>query len=455
MPDTSNVALLEERLNHPEHAMRLRALHELKHLADAGKVSVEPERPWVNVHCHSTYSYNAHGFSVSRVAWECYKRGLAVGGIVDFDVLDGVDEALEASDALHCRFTAGLESRVYVEDFDGVVLNSPNEPAIAYTMGQGFVGTPMPGSRAERTLKSMASCAAKRNRALVERVNAHLEEVVLDYERDVLSLTPSGNATERHICEAYDLKGREVFPDPVRRARFWAGRLFVSEPEVARVMDAPVPFRDMIRKKLMKYGSPGYATPEPTNFPTLAQTVSMVRESGAMPMYAWADGTSPGEEDVELLLDYFRGAGQVGINIVPDRNWNLRDPDEKARKVLRLNEIVKAARGRHLPISVGTEMNRATQPMVDRFDAPELKPHAQTFLEGARIIWGHSLLMRHGAFGYLSEAADEAFRKDPVRKNAFFAEVGARPVPHGRALAALRAACRGGSPKAILSALKG
>ena len=455
MPHTSDVATLEERLNHPQHAMRLRALHELKHLADAGKVSVDPERPWVNVHCHSTYSYNAHGFSVSRVAWECYRRGLAVAGIVDFDVLDGVDEALEASDALNYRLTAGLESRVYVEDFDGVVLNSPNEPAIAYYMGQGFVKAPAPGSRAERTLKSMASCAVKRNRALVERVNAHLEEVVLDYERDVLPLTPSGNATERHICEAYDLKGREVFPDRVRRARFWAGRLFVSEPDVARIMDAPVPFRDMIRKKLMKVGSPGYATPEPANFPTLAEAVSMIRESGALPMYAWMDGTTAGEEDTELLIDYFCGAGQAGINIIPDRNWNLRDPDEKALKVSRLNEIVKAARGRHLPISVGTEMNRSTQPIVDRFDAPPMKPHAQTFLEGARIIWGHSLLMRHGGFGYLSEAADDAFRRDPVRKNAFFAEVGAKPAPHGRSLAALRDACRAGSAKAILSALEG
>ena len=80
-----------------------------------------------------------------------------------------------------------------------------------------------------------------------------------------------------------------------------------------------------------------------------------------MPMYAWANGTTPGEEDTELLLDYFRGTGQVGINIIPDRNWNLRDPDEKSLKVMRLNEIVKAARGRHMPIGVNNSKHPRKQ----------------------------------------------------------------------------------------------
>lgn len=453
MPHSASPEHLEERLNHPDHAMRLRALHELKHLAETGKVSVAEERPWVNVHCHSTCSYNAHGFSVSRVAWECYRRGLAVAGIVDFDVLDGVDEALEASDALHFRFTAGIESRVYVQDFDGIVLNSSNEPAIAYYMGQGFVQSPAPGSPAAETLGRMSDCAAKRNRALVQRVNDYLGDVALDYDKDVLPLTPAGNATERHICEAYDLKAQQVFPDPGKRAHFWAATLRVSEGEVARILDQPVPFRDTVRSQLMKYGSPGYVTPDPESFPTLAETVEMIRACGAMPMYAWVDGTTPGEEDTELLLDYFCSAGQVGINIIPDRNWNLKDRGEKALKVSRLNDIVAAARNRHLPISAGTEMNRATQPLVDHFDAPELRPHTETFLEGARIIWGHSLLMRHGGFGYLSGRAGAAFKGDPVRKNAFFAQVGARPVPHGKSLKAIRDACRAGSPKDILAAL--
>ncbi len=446
-------AQIEARLDHPDRTERLRALRELKHLADTGALPTDDPRPWVNVHCHSFHSYNAHGFSPSRIAWEMYRRGLNVAGIVDFDVLDGVDEALAASDALLFKFTAGMETRIYVKEFEGVVVNSPNEPAIAYYMGQGFVRGPAPGSDAARTLRRLGECAAARNLAILNKVDEYLEDVTLDYDQDVLPLTASGNATERHMCEAYDTKACDVFPDRKRRARFWAAKLRMAEQDIRRIMDDPVRFRDTMRYRLMKYGSPGYVSPEPKNFPTHEETVSMIRACGAMPMYAWMDGTMPGEEDVELLLDFFCSAGQVGINIIPDRNWNYRDPAEKSLKVAKLNEVIARARSRHFPISIGTEMNRASQPLVDHLDAPELKPHVDVFLEGGQIIWGHSLLLRHGGFGYVSPQADAAFGKDVVRKNKFFRDVGARPVPHGSTLQALRAASKAGDPRRVLRAL--
>ena len=36
--------------------------------------------------------------------------------------------------------------------------------------------------------------------------------------------------------------------------------------------------------------------------------------------------------------------GAVALNIVPDRNWNLKDPAERALKVQKLYEIVDLAR---------------------------------------------------------------------------------------------------------------
>jgi len=453
MKDTANVKALEEQLDAPERRLRIKALRELKHLADTGKISVDAPRPWVNMHCHSFYSYNAHGFSPSRIAWESFRRGLNASGVVDFDVLEAVDEVLEASDAIHARFTAGIESRVYVKEFEGSVLNSPNEPAIAYYMGQGFVRLPSANSKAAATLYRMAECAAARNRAMMDRLNAFLEDVVLDYEKDVLPLTPAGNATERHMLAAYDSKAREVMPDRRRRAHFWAGKLRVAEREIARAMDNPVEFRNLARQRLMKYGSPGYVAPDPRSFPTLEAAVDMIRACGAMPMYAWLNGTTPGEEDAELLLDFFCSAGAVGLNIIPNRNWNLHDPSEKASKVGKLNEIIRLAKERHLPICVGTEMNSVAQPWVDHFDVPELKPHVETFLAGAQIIWGHALLLRHGGFGYLSPQSEVVFARDTLRKNRFFREVGARPVPHGVALKALREASRNGDERGVLRAL--
>ena len=452
MPATT--AAIEQQLNHADRAVRLHALRELKHLADAGRISVEPARPWVNMHCHTTFSYNAHGFSPSRVAWEMYRRGLTAAGTVDFDVLDAVDEVLAASDALLFRFTAGIESRVYVPDMPKDVFSSPNEPGIAYYMGQGFVSLPPAGSPAARTLARMAESARARNLGVVERVNGHLGDVTIDYAADVLPLTPAGNATERHMLQAYDEKAQRVFPDAARRAQFWAAKLAMSAGDVQRMMPDTVAFRNTLRTKLMKYGSPGYVTPEPASFPPLKEAVAMILACGAIPMYAWLDGTSSGESDTDLLLDFFAGEAGFGLNIIPDRNWNLRDPADRARKVAKLNEIIAKARERNVPLCVGTEINNAVQPMVDHFDSPELRPHAQVFLDGALVLWGHSLLLRHGGFGYNSPQAQTAFRKDAGARNAFFREVGARPVPHGNALQTLRSASRSGDAKAVLRALE-
>ena len=445
---------LEEALNQPDRSGRLRALRELKALADSGAVRTEPPRPWVNMHCHSFHSYNAHGFSPSRIAWEAHRRGLAAAGVVDFDVLDGLDETLAAGDALRSKLTMGIETRVYIQDFARDVINSPNEPGISYFMGQGFAQAPPAGSPAARTLQRLKDCSVVRNLAVMENVNRFLAAVTVDYARDVLPLTASGNATERHLLLAYDLQAQKVMPDRARRAKFWASKIQMQEQEVAALMNDPVRLRDTLRKRLMKYGGPGYAPPDPKNFPPLAEVVEMIRACGAMPISTWLDGLSAGEQDTELLLDYYSSAGQVGVNFIPDRNWNLRDPAEKALKLAKFNEAIAAARDRHLAICIGTEMNSATQPLVDHFDAPEMKPHVPVFLEGAHIIWGHSLLLRHGGLGYVSPQAEAAFGRDVARKNAFFREVGEQPVPHGNRLQALRTASRAGDCKAVLRALQ-
>jgi hypothetical protein len=42
-----------------------------------------------NLHLHSFFSYNALGWSPSRIAWEAYQRGWYAVGLCDFDILDG------------------------------------------------------------------------------------------------------------------------------------------------------------------------------------------------------------------------------------------------------------------------------------------------------------------------------------------------------------------------------
>ena len=134
----ANATELEEALNQPDRAGRLRALREAQGAGGLGAVRIEPPRPWVNMHCHSFHSYNAHGFSPSRIAWEAHRRGLAAAGVVDFDVLDGLDETLAAGDALRSKLTVGIETRVYIQDFARDVINSPERAGHLLFHGTGL-----------------------------------------------------------------------------------------------------------------------------------------------------------------------------------------------------------------------------------------------------------------------------------------------------------------------------
>ncbi len=191
----------------------------------------------VNLHAHTFFSYNAYGYSPSKFAWLARKRGLAAAGIVDFDVLDALEEFWAAGKLLGLKRCASLESRVFVPEFATRVINSPGEPGIAYHMGVGF-----PREVKHPLLSQMRRTSEARNRELVRRVNDFLKPVGLDYDKDVLPLTPNGNATERHICEAYSRKGD---------AAFWKSKIGDCPADAGK-------FQALIRSKMMKKGGPGY-----------------------------------------------------------------------------------------------------------------------------------------------------------------------------------------------------
>jgi hypothetical protein len=68
------------------------------------------------------------------VSWAKAERLFSVG-LIDFDVLDGVDEFLAASRELDVRASCGVETRVVVKEMLDQVINSPGEPGIAYHLG--------------------------------------------------------------------------------------------------------------------------------------------------------------------------------------------------------------------------------------------------------------------------------------------------------------------------------
>ena len=209
-------------------------------------------------------------------------------GIVDFDVLDGLDEFWNASRRLDLKACIGLESRVFVPEFSDRVINSPGEPGICYHMGAGFTTTDIPQD-AQDFLDGMKRTSGERNQSLLDRVNAFLSPLTLDYEKDVLPLTPKGNATERHLCLAYARKAAVQFPEESALRAFWSDKLGVAPEDLKDVPDGRG-MTDLIRAKTMKKGGVGYVQPDSGSFPNMAEMnefVLTVRSFAHLDLAGW------------------------------------------------------------------------------------------------------------------------------------------------------------------------
>ena len=416
-----------ERLLDLDPAVREQALNELLADAERGALVFPSERPVVNMHCHSFYSYNGYGHSPASLAWLAKSQGWHALGVVDFDVLDALDETYRVCDRLNVRVSSGLETRVYVAELADREINSPGEPGIFYLVGMGFPAQEPPEVAAP-VLQAMRDGAEVRNREMADRINAYLDPVAIDYDADVIPLTPSGNATERHMLVAYDAAARRVWTDRAALVAFWAEVLGVDQATMAGSLGEVPGVNDLIRSKLMKQGGVGYVAPGPATFPPLGTVAEAILACGALPLAAWLDGSSAGEAALDELLELNVAHGVAGVVVIPERNWNFGDVEVRRAKVRELDRLMATARAMHLPIVAGTEMNKAGQPVLDDFDAAPLAPYRRELVGGADWCCGHTLLARTCGLGYQSEWATQSLPERKAR-NVFYQEVGARVVP--------------------------
>ena len=101
---STNIEQLEQQLDSFDAAQRKDALAKLWNLAQSGQVALARPGTDVNLHAHTFFSYNAYGYSPSKFAWLARKRGLAAAGIVDFDVLDALEEFWAAGKLLEAVY---------------------------------------------------------------------------------------------------------------------------------------------------------------------------------------------------------------------------------------------------------------------------------------------------------------------------------------------------------------
>jgi hypothetical protein len=378
---------LLEKLSDFNLLTRKEALLEVKALIQAGKIKkYREQKPWINMHLHTFHSFNYKNWSPSRVVLEAWRTGLKYAGTVDFDTLAGLQETLQAGKLLGEKVTGGFESRVFIKELEDKVINSPKEPGIFYLCGKGFRKPPEEESEEGKFFAEIKNTAQARNREVVNKLNGYLKDVTLDYEKEVMPLAPSGNPTERHIILAYLKKSKQVLRE--KTDEFWAEILGSEEKKISfKRTEKPQELQGEIRKKLVKFGGPGYIKAEGESFPPFERVVEMTKKAGGIPVGTWLDGTSEGESEPGRHMEFLKSRGIKIMTIIPERNYNIRDKEEKRLKVSNLNKFMEVCKKMDMPVVCGTEMNKHGQPFVDDFNQPEIAKYLSYFLRSAEIFF--------------------------------------------------------------------
>jgi len=364
--------------------LRKESLLEISKLIKNGKIKkFEKLTPWLNLHLHTFHSFNYENWSPARVIFECWRRGLKYAGTVDFDTLAGLEETLSTGEILGILATGGFESRVLVEEWKDVVINSPNEPGIYYLCGKGFKRTLDADTEEGRFFLNLKKVAQARNREVVDKLNSFLGKVTVNYDIDVLPLTPSGNPTERHIIESYKRKSEQLIPN--KSDTFWSEVLSVPVDSLRE--KEPAEFLETMRKVLIKSGGPGYIPPERESFPKFDDVVKIIKKAGGIPVGTWLDGTNKGEEDPNIFVSFLKDKGIEAMAIIPERNYNFPEGEEKEKKVLNFNRFMQACMDVKMPVVCGTELNKYGQPFVDDFSKPEISIYLNYFLDSASLFF--------------------------------------------------------------------
>jgi len=371
---------------------RLEALAELKHLADAGKIPGPERRRGTNTHIHTNESFSIFR-SPCEAAWQGFIEGLDVLGINDHYTIGGHDEFREACRLLGLRATFSMEAVAMDETCRtrAVRCNDPGNAGRTYLSAKGVLHDLPQNSQGRRDLATMREALTQRNRRMVEKLNdllAGLEpRLHLSFD-DVLALTPRGNTTERHVCQALAELIDVAIPDPAIRSRFL--RSLLGEFDEADLATSAA-YQNMLRAKLVKAGGPAYVEESPEAFVSWERMISMYREFGAIPSYpVLGNPVVELEEDLDRLFATIERFGLYAIEVIPHRNEHDR-----------LAAILEAAAARNYPVFNGTEHNTKTpMPLLDRWSGSD--EFIEQFERGADVLIGHQVLGGYADFGYVT-----------------------------------------------------
>ena len=327
------------RLNHPTLSVRLNALKELVEKEKAGELAPVECQGDVNNHIHTWYSFSP--YSPTKAAWLAHRAGLATAGIMDHDSIAGAAEFLAAGEILGLDVTSGLELRVSFADtpFGDRRINNPDQSGIAYI---ALHAVPECGRAViAEYLKGVSLARARRNRKMVDKINALIAplEIKMEYACDVLLYTSKkgagGSVTERHLL--YSLAGKLI-------DKFGKGEKLIDALE----NQLGLKISDKNRAWLSDTENPGYAydvlgvlkgelvakiyvDADTDECPDVREVIALAKKAGAVCAYAYlgdvgssvtGDKRPQSFEDSYLddLIPYLKGLGFNAVTYMPSRN---------------------------------------------------------------------------------------------------------------------------------------
>lgn len=324
-----DIAVLE-KLNAPTKAERLANLAAL--LPETQFPPMVPE--YINNHIHTTYSFSP--YSPTAAVYAARMEGLCTAGIIDHDSISGAEEFLEAAKLVEMPVTIGMECRVSMAGtrLEGRRTNNPDQVGVSYMTIQSVphdkIGVLTEFFQPYREARHV------RNRKMVEKINALLPELCLDYDRDVLPLSmaqESGGVTERHLMYALAKKlTAQVGRGPAMVDKLEEMGLTLSEKQKTQMLNIEYPFYEYDLLGILKSAFvPKIYIDADDECPKLPEMVALCKEIDAYLCYAYlgdvgdsvtGDKKAQKFED-DYLDDVFECLKEEGVRAVtymPTRN---------------------------------------------------------------------------------------------------------------------------------------
>ena len=218
-------------------------------LANLQEVLKETQFPpmvsqYINNHIHTTYSFSP--YSPTAAVYAARMEGLCTAGIIDHDSISGAKEFLEAAAIVQMPVTVGMECRVSMDGtrLEGRRTNNPDQVGVSYMTIQGVPHDQI--DTLTEFFRPYQAARHARNRMMIDKINALLPELQLDYDKDVLPLSmahENGGVTERHLMYALALKlTAKVGKGEAMVKKLADMGLSLSAKQEAQMLDTEYPF---------------------------------------------------------------------------------------------------------------------------------------------------------------------------------------------------------------------